>query len=78
MFGLNKKELEYLKQSNEELKIAIESKNYIEVQDAMYIYLISEDCMDDDYIYTEKGVYVQILYDKIIEWYDETHPEEVI
>lgn len=77
LFGLNNEELEYLKQCKEELKSAIEKEDYHTLQNEMYFYLEEDDCMyydeDDENWYTEKGCYIQSLYDKIINWYEETY-----
>ncbi len=72
MFGLNEKEIEYLRKCSSDIKSAIDKNNLLMVQLEIGTYLISEDCMyydsDGQNWYTEKGKYVQSLYDKILDW----------
>ena len=72
MFGLNEKEIEYLRKCSSDIKSAIDKNNLLMVQLEIGAYLISEDCMyydsDGQNWYTEKGKYVQSLYDKILDW----------
>ena len=72
MFGLNEKEIEYLRKCSSDIKSAIDKNNLLRVQLEIGTYLISEDCMyydsDGQNWYTEKGKYVQSLYDKILDW----------
>ena len=71
MFGLNEKEIEYLRKCSSDIKSAIDKNNLLMVQLEIGTYLISEDCMyydsDGQNWYTEKGKYVQSLYDKILD-----------
>lgn len=71
MFGLNEKEIEYLRKCSCDIKSAIDKNNLLMVQLEIGTYLKSEDCMyydsDGQNWYTEKGKYVQSLYDKILD-----------
>lgn len=71
MFGLNEKEIEYLRKCSSDIKSAIDKNNLLMVQLEIGTYLTSEDCMyydsDGQNWYTEKGKYVQSLYDKILD-----------
>ena len=62
MFGLNEKEIEYLRKCSSDIKSAIDKNNLLMVQLEIGTYLISEDCMyydsDGQNWYTEKGKYV--------------------
>ena len=72
MFGLNEKEIEYLRKCSSDIKSAIDKNNLLMVQLEIGAYLTSEDCMyydsDGQNWYTEKGTYVRPLYDKILDW----------
>lgn len=78
MYGLTNEEVEFLiKNANElgytpNIKTSFENDNLREVQTNINIYLITEDCMwydeDGENWYTERGKYVQSLYDKILDW----------
>lgn len=72
MFGLNEKEIEYLRKCSSDIKSAIDKNNLLMVQLEIGTYLTGEDCMyydsDGQNWYTEKGRYVQSLYDKILDW----------
>ena len=72
MFGLNEKEIEYLRKCSSDIKSAIDKNNLLMVQLEIGAYLTSEYCMyydsDGQNWYTEKGKYVQSLYDKILDW----------
>ena len=72
MFGLIEKEIEYLRKCSSDIKSAIDKNNLLMVQLEIGAYLTSEDCMyydsDGQNWYTEKGKYVQSLYDKILDW----------
>ena len=45
MFGLNEKEIEYLRKCSSDIKSAIDKNNLLMVQLEIGTYLISEDCM---------------------------------
>ena len=72
MFGLNEKEIEYLRKCSSHIKSSIDKNKLLMVQLEIGAYLISEDFMyydsDGQNWYTEKGKYVQSLYDKILDW----------
>lgn len=50
----------------------VDTSNYADLQTEVDWYLTSDDCMyydsDGQNWYTEKGKYVQSLYDKILDW----------
>ena len=72
MFGLTKEEIKYLKNCNDDIKIMIDSEDFRGLQTEVDWYLTDDDCMyydsDGQNWYTEKGKYVQSLYDKILDW----------
>lgn len=78
MFGLSDEEKKFLINNANDLgyepniKNAFDAKNLREVQTNINIYLTDDDCMyydsDGQNWYTEKGKYVQSLYDKILDW----------
>lgn len=74
MFGLDEKEIEYLKNCNKDIANCISNEDYVNLQTEIDWYLIGDDCMyydeDGENWYTKKGKYVQSLYDKIIDWKD--------
>jgi hypothetical protein len=72
MFGLTNEEIDYLKNCNRNIKLMVDTSNYADLQTEIDWYLTGEDCMyydsDGQNWYTEKGKYVQSLYDKILDW----------
>ncbi len=78
VFGLSENEINFLLENANDLgyfpniKESLETKNLEEFQTNINIYLTTEDCMEYDTNgqnwYTEKGKYVQSLYDKILDW----------
>ena len=72
MFGLTNEEIDYLKNCNSSIKLMVDTSNYADLQTEIDWYLTSDDCMyydsDGQNWYTEKGKYVQSLYDKILDW----------
>ncbi len=78
MFGLSEDEINFLLEKANDLgyypniKESLETENLEEFQTNINIYLTDDDCMyydsDGQNWYTEKGKYVQSLYDKILDW----------
>lgn len=77
-FGLTEKEIDFLLEYANDLgyspniKESLDMENLEEFQTNINIYLTDDDCMyydsDGQNWYTEKGKYVQSLYDKILDW----------
>lgn len=81
MYGLTNDEIEYLKNCDDDIKKSIDTHDTLKVLSAMNTYLVSEDCLfcdsREEYWYTEKGHYIQSLYDKIILWtYEDEDDDE--
>lgn len=72
MFGLDNEEIVYLKKSSNDIEDAINKGDLLKIQLEIGTYLTDDDCMyydsDGQNWYTEKGKYVQSLYDKILDW----------
>lgn len=72
MFGLSNDEIEYLKKCSNDIEKSIIKGDLLIIQLEIGTYLTDNDCMyydsDGQNWYTEKGKYVQSLYDKILDW----------
>lgn len=72
MYGLSEDEIKQLIQWIPEIEELVEKEDLSNMLSEMNWYLTSDDCMwydeDGENWYTERGKYVQSLYDKIIDW----------